>query len=240
MYVERRKYEMELDGLVEWLDKHYIIETKSVLNHYNEVCKLVEKCNMRGKSEYLEFICDGREYYSRDFCFDNKFKYWYKIHWDISKAKQIIDENKIRIKEIEITNELISQIDIESLDRNVLKNPSDEPVIVAIYDPINMEVILDGNHRVYSAYLRGVRTIKAYILEPKYHLKLMISDVFIDIYKIHHNIIVIKNIINGKVNDIYYSESGYANSLYRIAQSEVEERLIDKIKTRFKILRFRK
>lgn len=46
-----------------------------MLREYKNLCGLIEKCNKTGKEEYLELISDGREYYSRYFCFDNKLKY---------------------------------------------------------------------------------------------------------------------------------------------------------------------
>lgn len=97
------------------------------------------------------------------------------MHWDINKIKEIVKNSKLKLFKVEITNHLINQIDVNSLDKNLVKNPSKDSIILVIYDPVNMLVIIDGNHRVYSVYIRNERTMMEYILEHEYHMKSMIN-----------------------------------------------------------------
>lgn len=183
---------------------------------------------INNRPDYFLYIMDGRQYYSRDFAFDNGFNYSYKIHWDVSKAREIIERDNIEIGELEV-DQLFPQVDVNSLDILRVNNPSTEPIIVAYYDPSNMYVIIDGNHRVTAAHKSGQESIEAYVLYPCQHMDTMVDEYFIKIYKIHHNITTITNFMVGNIDEYMYSEEGYNECLYNIIASS-EQGLINRVK----------
>lgn len=177
------------------------------LNHYRKLLSLSEK--------EFDYINDGRQYYQREFYFDIDLKYKYKIYWDIKKAVEIIDDNKIVLEQFK-TNSLVANIDKSSLNMGNINNVTITPVIVAHYDPTNFIGAIDGNHRVYKAFLNNEENINGYLLLPKIQMEAMASPTFALIYMIHHNIIVISNYIAGNIDEISICDEGYNDCLYSI------------------------
>ncbi len=160
---------------------------------------------------------DGRQYYSREFSLDNDFKYWYKMHWDINKAQEIINAKKISIYQFEV-EKLHEQVDVKDLDSKKLKKADNSsPIIVAEYDPLNMPIVIDGNHRLHNAYKKRQKYINGYCLDPVVQQEAMPSELLKVLFRIHHNIGVISNYVLGNIERIEYSEEGYNYCLYSIS-----------------------
>ncbi|KAF6578398.1 hypothetical protein G9G54_14095 [Paenibacillus sp. EKM212P] len=169
---------------------------------------------------------DKRQYYQRDFYFNNDATFGFEIEWDIQKAKELIREHNLQIVEFSV-NQFIDIINPADLDPKVLANPviNSEPIVVMYYDPINMHIPIDGNHRVLKTYrINENARIQGYLLSPDIHMQAMACDLFRYLYKLHHNITVISNYMMGnkrkikrfsKINFIKRMQS-INNSLYRL------------------------
>lgn len=211
------EYEIEVKDLFERIDKNIFFDEfelkrefvglKSEIEKYKILIDRIEKT--------FRIIDDGRQRYSREFFFDNKKKNLYRVWWEINKAKEVIKENNINVCQF-CVNELIGQVDRKVFEESKPDIVSTEPIIIAFYDPCNMDIIIDGNHRISAAYKRNEKSINAYFMEPQYHMQAMLEKSFVDMYKIHHNLVVILNYMVGNIDKVIYRNDGMQNSLYKI------------------------
>jgi hypothetical protein len=100
-----------------------------------------------------------------------------KMCWDIDKAKLIVKYKNIPIQKLKV-DIFASNISDEAIDHSYLGKAFDnnEPIIVAYLHMFKKMVILDGNHRVMSRYLKNIREINAFVLQPQDHYFAMIDD----------------------------------------------------------------
>ena len=129
---------------------------------------------------------------------------YYEIAWDTLRARQIIEEEKIPIRTLDVEY-LKNCIDVKNINRSNLKDAleNDEPIIVISYPILNQEhahIVIDGNHRAYSRHLNGVKGVAGYILEPPQHLWAMLSPLFQVLYLIHQGVVTIIDYMQGKVS----------------------------------------
>lgn len=230
------KYDIEVDDLFKRLNNNTYFNDFKIKRNYSKLDLEIKKYQelIEKRKNYFQIIDDGRQRYSLDIFLDNYRKNWYKIWWDINKAKKIISQNKLNKCQYQYeVGELIGQVDkdvFSETDPNIVDR---EPIIIASYYPSNMDVVIDGNHRVTAAYKRGEKNINAYCMEPEYHMQAMVDDFFVDMYKIHHNLVVIINYMVGNTDKILYKEDGDSTSLYNIKNDE--ETLLKKIRNYIKI-----
>ncbi|GGH60205.1 hypothetical protein GCM10008014_34520 [Paenibacillus silvae] len=212
------------DFLLEY--KHIPSEMiKHEFNKYKEELEWFEsKINSLPKT--FNRIIDGRQYYHRDFYFDNNAKYGFEIEWDINIAKELIQTNKLQTVNFNV-GKFIDYINPRDLNQAILRDPNinPEPIIVMHYDPINLFVPIDGNHRVYKTHrINPNKPIEGYLLSPEIHIQAMACDLHRILYKLHHNIAVINNLVTGNKNRIKrYSKWNFlkkrqaiTNRLYRL------------------------
>lgn len=176
---------------------------KHKFNKYKEELEWFEsKINSLPKT--FNRTMDGRQYYHRDFYLDNNAKYGFEIEWDINVANELIQKNKLQAVNFKV-GEFINYINPRDLNQKILRDPSinPEPIIVMHYDPINLFVPIDGNHRVYKTHkINPNKLIEGYLLSPDIHIQAMVCDLHRTLYKLHHNISVINNFVVGNKKKI--------------------------------------
>ena len=227
------KYEIDVEDLFERIDANTFFDEFEIKRDFVGLKSEIEKYKIfiNKLEKTFEIIDDGRQRYSRDFFLDNSKKNVYKVWWEINKAKEVIKKNNINVYQFDI-NELIGQVDRKVFEESKPNIVSREPIIIAFYDPCNMDVIIDGNHRVSAAYKRNEKTINAYFMEPQFHMQAMLEKSFVDMYKIHHNLIVILNYMAGNIDKVIYKNDGMQNSLYKIINknNNIIEKIINLIR----------
>lgn len=120
----------------------------------------------------------------------------YTLEWNIDKVTEYVKENNIQSKELKVNTPMIwscpSRLNYSKLAhyRQTIKT-IEEPIILAYHAPVNLLVVIDGNHRFHLARERNQEKIKAIILHPSTHISFLLNDYQKNIYKIHHNIVTL-------------------------------------------------
>lgn len=115
----------------------------------------------------------------------------YDISWSIPKALKWINDKKIKPQIIKIEN---LYTDTNSLEYAKIKyyNHSEietlEPIIVSYFFPISRFIVIDGNHRLYNAFLNGYKEINAFVLFPNANPSIM-NERSRKLYTFHHNLV---------------------------------------------------
>lgn len=158
-------------------------------------------------------IFDGRQYYERTIFFD-KGQYGYEVVWDISKVDECIQSNSVEFQSISVAD-VIDVVDRSNINEKRLDNVSDQPIYVIYFDPLNTPIIIDGNHRAFKAFSEDPEAkINAYVFRPDQHLSFFAGDIFRLMYKIHHNLVVLDNLVLGYIDDVNISSKNSKTSLY--------------------------
>jgi hypothetical protein len=112
--------------------------------------------------------------------------------WSIQLIKNLIIKNKLKPKKIKL-GPLVDWIDRNGLEQErlgiALKN--DKPVYVIDYAPSNLEILIDGNHRVASRilmYENENMLISSHLIPANIHVKGLISSFQRTIFKILSNV----------------------------------------------------
>lgn len=162
-------------------------------------------------------IYDGRQYFDVQVSLDGQGRYGYDFVWDIRAALDVIKRygipyQKMAVKHLYPTVNMDDDEVKETLEHRI-HNP--DPVIVALFDVSNFLPVIDGRHRVVKKYFswpRGRRSIKAYVLSPKFHLMAAADPAFQSMYKIHHNLVVMMNYMAGKMSDVSFVQDDAGNN----------------------------
>ncbi|CAI9682495.1 hypothetical protein [Elizabethkingia anophelis] len=115
----------------------------------------------------------------------------YDISWSIPKAIKLINERNIDASDIMIDNLYYDFSNLEYEKLNHYKNidvENFEPIIISFYLPTKELVVIDGTHRLYHAFSRGNKVIKAYVLSS-YANSLIMNDRNYKLYSFHHNLV---------------------------------------------------
>jgi hypothetical protein len=158
-----------------YLTKGYIYQylTRKQVNNLPEIDSILLRIK-NFTDEYSISSGHGQLYtYTHHFPNNN----YCKMCWDIDKAKLIVKYKNIPIQKLQV-DILASNISEEAIDHSYLGKAFDNnvPIIVAYLHMVKKTVILDGNHRVMSRYLKSIREIDAYVLQPQDHYFAMIDD----------------------------------------------------------------
>jgi hypothetical protein len=183
-------------------------ELKSLSKHYRKVLSTYVKPSNIDKM-LNHFMCNDGEVYIREINFNHKN--FYKVIWRVDKALEVIQENNLKPVSYEMSKAL-KYVDKGKLNYlnafRAMKN--DKPIIVVNYSPCNLDMVIDGNHRVFFNRLKGAKSINAYVLEPKHHLEAMAHDLYRTLYKVHYNLITIMRYIPGEAS------KEILNTLYKV------------------------
>lgn len=156
------------------------------INDYNKIlilCENMIKKRTKGQNYTREFPLPSGGFYN--------------MGWDIEKAKKIIKKRKLPVQEIRISllwqNVSKENLDLKYINNNLTYNDY-EPLIVVNYTPLNVLIVIDGNHRIAKQAFRNVNGfIKVYILDNEHHLPAMLGEYFRVRYKIMHNFRLLEN-----------------------------------------------
>lgn len=168
-----------------------------------EYISLINKLYQRiVNSRPKEIPIGFKEYFRKYIHFDHFNNDFYTIIWDIELAKKLIKIKNLQPRKIRV-KDLLGLVDSENIDPVKLieaeKRVSNNPVILAEYDPFNTYMLIDGNHRVYSKRNQPNLFIEAYILDDFLSLECMADDVFRDLFILHYNIIKLANYYYGYI-----------------------------------------
>ncbi|PGD63256.1 hypothetical protein [Bacillus wiedmannii] len=120
---------------------------------------------------------------------------YYHLTWDIVKLKEIIQENEMIPCSFPV-NDLINEaldngVDLRNID---LERENTEPIIIADH-PVAQNhyggIIIDGNHRIAQAYKKGNRQILVYVLPAFVHMKGLLSNLDVFLFKLAYNLKII-------------------------------------------------
>lgn len=129
---------------------------------------------------------------------------FYRVVWNVSKAKEIIRTHKIEPEPVDLKS-MAQSIDQKNLARSrfTVSAKNSEPVIVAHYPPLMCKFIIDGNHRVMAHYLEdNNKLILGYILNPELHIQAMDGELYKALYKIHYNLVLINTYRIGLFSEV--------------------------------------
>lgn len=115
----------------------------------------------------------------------------YDISWSIPKAIKLINKRNVDASDVMIDNLYYDFSNLEYGKQNYYKNldvKDFEPIIVSFYLPTKEFVVIDGNHRLYQAFSRGNKVIKAHVLSS-YDNFFIMNDRNYKLYSFHHNLV---------------------------------------------------
>ncbi|MDD3349935.1 MAG: hypothetical protein PHC40_03650 [Eubacteriales bacterium] len=96
--------------------------------------------------------------------------------WNIEEIDEIIKSTGLQACDYNVHG-AFETTDISNIFPDMLHRVSSDPIIVGeIPFSFPREIVLDGNHRVTSAYLNKKNSIKAYILSPHIHTRAMPTE----------------------------------------------------------------
>ncbi|MEX1028672.1 MAG: hypothetical protein WDZ91_01350 [Paenibacillaceae bacterium] len=112
--------------------------------------------------------------------------------WSIQLIDQLIIKNNLQPKKMKI-GPLVDWIDRNGLEQERLQHAlkNDRPVYVIDYAPSNLEILVDGNHRVASRimmYENENMLISSHLIPAKIHVKALISSFQRAAFKILSNV----------------------------------------------------
>jgi hypothetical protein len=164
------------------------------------------------ESPFFPFI-EG-ERYSRDHILPDQTII--NFVWTIPVLEDLIIKNKLHPIKRKI-GPLVEWIDFPGLVQDRLQTAltNEKPVYVIDYAPSNLEILIDGNHRVASRYLISKnpnRQIASYLIPAKIHVKALSSDFQRVMFKVLSNM----GRINIYVDSITNSGKGKKPQLFII------------------------
>lgn len=137
----------------------------------------------------------------------------YQMAWNVSAAKELIRHNGLQVSSFPLKH-VISRVDQKCINKShlevALQNSS--PIIAALYPPLFKEpkfYIIDGNHRAVAKFAAGQMNIPVYVLMPDLHLKAVIGEGYIMLYKIHYNYNLLVNYLGGVITRERMEQSLY-------------------------------
>lgn len=106
------------------------------------------------------------------------------------------------LQSLTVTN--FNELESEKLSR-CLKDRAPQPIILAEHWPTSSLITIDGNHRLSAAMLQGKKEISAIILKPGQHIDYILSDKMRTLYKVHHNLTLLRNLCAKTLDNFNYS-----------------------------------
>lgn len=113
--------------------------------------------------------------------------------WSIPLLKQIQQEHQLPVKFMEIAP-LLQHVDVGNLDKPQLGIAlhNKKPIYVVDYEPIRIDIVVDGNHRIisrgYQQQHNSAATIKAIHFPSELSVIAMESSYNVDLYRILCNL----------------------------------------------------
>lgn len=186
------------------LDYHY--SNNRNINYYVDINKLIKnykkKLNYYSQSQELikitkSIFSSNANIFEKVISFENNN--FYKMFWNIDNAKAHFKSFQAETYNVKISD-IIADVKNQKISIEVLSHAyqNKTPIIIALYPPLSdLPLVIDGNHRILSRYLKRENSVKAYILEPKSHLQFTTHEIFRLLYTIHYNSTIIFQYVNG-------------------------------------------
>jgi hypothetical protein len=188
---------------------------KRKLNENCLITSIMDKArNHPGKIDLSTMLSLIPSYLLKDENFSQEITFpsdeYYYVTWNIEKAKEIIKRDNIYPQKFECV--FISQdINFNTVDQTkfsyALRNQ--EPIIIVDYNVVHNStgglIVIDGNHRLVSRTLQGVKYIEGYTLNREQQFEALADEFDICIYKIHSNIHYIMDYMMGRETSSKYT-----------------------------------
>ncbi|HDR7359779.1 TPA: hypothetical protein QCX16_003189 [Bacillus toyonensis] len=192
----------------------YLNDSSKKVSDYPKIQKVIRAHKQKLWSFGSFFEENLKKYSSEDIssrvnnqCFTKPFFYgerqelgYYYLTWDISKLKELIQENEIipttLIVDTLVAEALNNDVNLNTIDMNRENN---EPILIAQHPVANNNyrgVIIDGNHRIARAYKKGNHQILAYVLPSFVHMKGMLLDLDVFLFKLAYNFDLITKFVD--------------------------------------------
>jgi hypothetical protein len=227
------------------LDKYYdeiisgkLLENRKIVNKYPNLNKMIyayqklqKKVFASKKDELAQVLIELKENEETfEYIFGRADSY-FNVIWHIEKLKEIIDKNNIESVEIEtgealqlLTEERIETIRFENR-MGLYKEQSSVPIIIGLTPYSNVQgIVIDGNHRLIRKYDEGEHsTISVYMLDPMYHVRGMVSDIYRTFYISSINIGTTFNYMLGHSN-----KTAFQNSIVPLINKSIYAKLLNR------------
>lgn len=163
---------------------------------------------------------------------------YYTMYWNIDKLTTSNEIGKIRTVDFNIhfTRLIFNSELIEQTVKDIVRDGEiNEPILLAWYSPIDSFIIIDGNHRLQTAKKLSLTNIKARILTPDIHIKYMVNELCRNLYRIHHNLVMMQKFCIHPTSKFQYGDQYSDSTFYPI----YKERNLNFLKlVIFKLYRF--
>lgn len=201
--VKNVRYTMDsvLNYIIDLNDRHSkkISDLNSIVDEYRDAIS----SSFENSHDELDEYVKSEDNKGQRFKFNMNIGIYQTIlEWSVEKAKRVIERDKIKRVNIKIDS-LMHTIDKASI---VAKHYelSQNPIIVASLEPFEPNyIVIDGNHRLNNAFIKGEKEVEAYILCPSQQIESMIVEYDRVQFKVLSNIEKIRRYILG---DLKYEE----------------------------------
>lgn len=161
----------------------------------------------------------------------------YTLIWNIDEVLRFVANMNFNETIIPIGHESVwscpSLLCKEKMVKMSLLAKIDKPIILAYHYPIRKYLVIDGNHRYHVAKNRNETSINAVILKPSDHIRFLINETCRNLYKIHHNLSLLKNLNHFPVWNTYkLSDNLEQFSFYPLTDAQYKFNLFRNIKFR--------
>ena len=182
-------------GFYEHLALNPIVKNSTIQNILTHYQNRIQKEFESGKQ--LHYMTD--QIYTCTFFFPHN--QYYKISWNVAKAKDLIKEHGVPIVQLNLDYIADSIFEKDLTLAHVEKaRQNNNPIIVACYERTQSFIVIDGNHRAYAKLQDKKETkIDAYILSPKLHIASMCSTLDIALYMVATNLNILGNYVCGQM-----------------------------------------
>lgn len=206
----------KLDNYFKSIEDLSILCGRKIKNNYPILNEMINAYKYKLEELYREcknnilnsiLVMNPRQMYETTI-YLNEYGDYFNIIMDINRLNKIKRESKMKVDLREISlKELIGYIDINTLDQKyfeiALKNNS--PILIG-YTPHleNKYIVFDGNHRAYSSYKKGRKSISAYVFYPGHYIEGTISDIYRYLISMHLNIWIVCNYMIGSWDSLQF------------------------------------
>jgi hypothetical protein len=169
--------------------------------HFISICDSYKAALQKILTMPINYKIEIGEIYGRNHIFPQGNEVTFE--WSIEKLNQLVATNGLPKHDFPL-QPLMEWVDLSGLNSGRMNYAltNKKPVLVIDYAPSQLEVLVDGNHRVASRYLLGQvhaeSTIKGILLPSGMHVKALHSDFQRNTYKIMANFGRIVNFVDSR------------------------------------------
>lgn len=147
------------------------------------------------------YILSDDQYFQQQIPINNDE--YYIMKWSIPKSRYLIERYNIPLTDlsVDLIKTSVQQYkNSDLLSFESTKRDDKSSIIVCFYPPIASKyIIMDGVEEVIAKLESGAETIKAHVLDPYVHTRVMAGDVFRTLFAVHFNYSLMCSYIAGSI-----------------------------------------